>query len=212
MLGHVAAHQRSGDRGHAPDRRQIALVAAALTRGHDIGDGGLRQRHQAATAQPLQRAEQDQLVQRLRQRAQHRRDDEQADGDRQQLAAPVDVGKLAVDRRGDGRGDQISGDDPGQMPESIQVRGDGGHGGDHPPSGPARPAGCKATMPPITRMISRWVRLAGMRRKQRGMERKQRGDEAEASGAGRRGHMQRGGRRRKRGDGKKDQPNNRGRR
>ena len=51
--------------------------------------------------------------------------DEQADRRQHHGAAAVDVGQLAVERRDRGRGQQIGGDDPGQVLEIGEMPADG---------------------------------------------------------------------------------------
>ena len=125
MLGEEAAEHRPADRGGGEHRADIALVAAALARRDDVGDDGLRQRHQPAAAQPLQRAPEHQRGHARRQRADQRAGDEHADGDQHHDAPAVDVGQLAVERRHRGGGEQIGGDHPGQVAEIGKVPADG---------------------------------------------------------------------------------------
>ncbi len=55
------AEQRADDRRHAEDRAEDALVAPALAGRDDVADDGDRRRDEPAGAEPLQRAERDQL-------------------------------------------------------------------------------------------------------------------------------------------------------
>lgn len=68
---HPAEH-RSGHAAQGEDAGKEALIAAALAWRHEIGDGGLRQHHQAAGAKSLQSAEQDQPGHRVCEPAQCR--------------------------------------------------------------------------------------------------------------------------------------------
>ena len=125
LLGEEAAEHRAADRGHREHRADIALVAAALARRDDVGDDGLRQRHQAAAAEALQRAAEHQGGHRRRQRAGDRAGDEQADRDHHHDAAAVDVGELAVERRHRGAGEQVGRHHPRQFAEIAEMHADG---------------------------------------------------------------------------------------
>ena len=131
MLGQKAAEHRPAHRRGREHRGDIALIAAALAWAHDVGDDGLRQRHQPATAEALQAPRDDQRGHARRQRAGDRAGDEQADRDQHHHAPAVDVGELAVERRHRGAGDEIGGHHPGQVAEVAEVLADGGQrGGD----------------------------------------------------------------------------------
>ena len=81
-------------------------------------------------AEALQRPRGDQFRQRPRQGAEGAGRDEQRERRQQQGAAAVGVGQLAHDRRRGGAGQQVGRDDPGEVAERVQLRGDGRHGGD----------------------------------------------------------------------------------
>ena len=61
MFSQKAAEHRPAHRGGGEHRADIALVAAALARGNNVGDDGLRERHQPAAAEALEGARQDQF-------------------------------------------------------------------------------------------------------------------------------------------------------
>ncbi len=110
--------------GHGPERAgrdhhggQVALVARALARRDGLADQRLRQRHQAAAAEPLQDAREAQHLDAGRHRAQQRGDKEDAERDEHHALAAVDVAQLAVDGRGDGAGDEI-----GRRPPTTRAR------------------------------------------------------------------------------------------
>ena len=73
VLGEIGAKHRSGRAGQCEHRREIAGEAAALARRYVLADQRLRQRHEAAAAQSLQRAEQHQPQEVRRERAGDRR-------------------------------------------------------------------------------------------------------------------------------------------
>ena len=118
MTGPSTLEVREG--GH-----EVAGVPGPLPRRHDVADDRQDQREQPAGADALERPERRELVHRRRERAQHRADDEDRDGEHEQLLAAVEVAELAVDRRGDGRGDQVRRGHPGLDGEAVEVVGDG---------------------------------------------------------------------------------------
>ena len=130
-IRHPAADDRPGDARHRPGTGHVTLIPPTLTRRDHIGNRRLRHRHQPGPAHPLQRTGEDQLHQALRQAAQDRGKDEQHDGRQQQSAPAVDVRQFAIDRGGDGGGEQIGRHDPSQMPEAMQIGGNRGHCRDH---------------------------------------------------------------------------------
>ena len=125
MLGEHAAEHRPADAGRDPDAAEIGLVLAALARRHQVGNHGLHDRHDAAAAEPLQAARQDQHRHVRRQRAQHRARDEQAQRGDDHGAAAVDVAERAEHRRHRGRGQQIGRDHPGQAGDVVELPADG---------------------------------------------------------------------------------------
>ncbi len=119
-----AAEKRPGDRRDAEDGADQPHVAAALARRDDVADDRLRADHQAAGADSLERAERDQLIHRLAEPRQHRPGEEDQDRDEEHGLAPVHVAELAVERRRDGRREQIRGDDPREVVEAAEVADD----------------------------------------------------------------------------------------
>ena len=126
LVDEEAAEQRPGDRGDGEDRADQAHVTPALTGRDDVSDDCLRTHHQAAGAYPLEEPEADQLAHRLAETRQHRADEEDDDRREEHGLAPVHVAELAVDRRRDGRGEQVRRDDPRQVVEAAQVTDDRG--------------------------------------------------------------------------------------
>src|SRR5436309_1712068 len=75
-------------------------------------------------AESLQRTKRDQLRHVLRDAAERRADEEDHDRDLQQLLAAVQIAELAVERSRHRRGEQIGGDDPGEMLDAAEIAND----------------------------------------------------------------------------------------
>ncbi len=73
---------------------------------------------------PCRERKRDQLGHRLAQAREHRAGEEDDDRRQEHGLAPVHVAELAVDRRRDGRGEQVRGDDPGEVAEAAEVADD----------------------------------------------------------------------------------------
>ncbi len=125
LLGEHAAEHRPEHAGGHEHRGDQALVAGTLLGRDDVGDDGLGQRDQAAAADALQAAGEDQGQHRGGERAGDRAQDEQRDAGQQHGAAAVDVAELAVERRHRGRAQQVGGDHPRQVVEVAQLAADG---------------------------------------------------------------------------------------
>ena len=125
VLGEHAAEDRPADAADHPYAAEIGLILAALARAHHVGNHGLHDRHDAAAAEPLQAARQNQHRHARRQRAQHRARDEQAEGYDDHGAAAVDVAERAEHRRHRGRCQQIGRDHPGQAGDVVELAADG---------------------------------------------------------------------------------------
>ncbi|MGY3648292.1 hypothetical protein ACVWWR_006053 [Bradyrhizobium sp. LM3.2] len=125
MLGEHAADDRAKNAAHHPDAGEVGLVLAALAWAHDVGDHGLHDRHDAAATQSLKTARKNQHRQVRRDRAQQRARDEQAERDDDHDAAAVDVAQRPEHRRNRGRGEQIGGDDPGEIGDVVELASDG---------------------------------------------------------------------------------------
>ena len=113
MLGQKAAGDRPESIGADRDRGEIALIARPLARRDRFADQRLRQGHQSAAAEALQHARQRQQFDGRRRRAQHRSHNEHGERKEHHGAAAEGIAQPAIDRRGDGGGDQIGDDDPG---------------------------------------------------------------------------------------------------
>ena len=131
MLGEQAAQQRPEHAGRAEDRAEQPLVAAAFPGRYDVADDRHRQHHQPAAAEPLERAEADELGHVLGGAAQRGTGEEDDDRGLEQLLAAVLVAQFAPQGCGGGRGQQIGGDHPGQVLQAAEVADDGGQRGRH---------------------------------------------------------------------------------
>src|SRR6266540_310593 len=118
MVGEEAAEEGSGDACEHEDHLDVALVTAALARRDDVRDDRHRERHQAAGAQPLKRAEGDQLAERLRGARERRTGEEYSDRAEEEGLTAVEVADPAPERGRDGRGQEIGGDDPRELVEA----------------------------------------------------------------------------------------------
>ena len=129
MLGEESSGDGTERVGGDRDGGDIALIAGAVARRHGLADEGLRQRHQAAAAEPLHDATGGEDLDRRRQRAAdggaggHRQRDEH-----QRLAAER-VAHASIERCRDGGSDQIGDDDPGRALDASEIGRDGGQGG-----------------------------------------------------------------------------------
>ena len=131
MLGEYAAEDGSADPGSHPDAAKIGLVLATLARADHVGNHGLHDRHDAAAAEPLQAARENQNRHVRRQRTQDRAGDEQAERGDDHGAAAVDVAERTEHRRHRGRGQQIGRDHPGQIGDIAELPADRRQRGRH---------------------------------------------------------------------------------
>ena len=104
-----------------PDAGQVSDVAPALARRDDVADDREGQRHHAAGPQPLHAAERDELDHALRQTRQQRAEQEDQDRGEEHRPPAVDVAQLAVERRADGRAQQVGRDDPRVVVEAAEL-------------------------------------------------------------------------------------------
>ena len=124
VVDEEAAEQRPDHGRDAEDPAEVALVAAAFAGRDDVPDHGDRDHDQAAGAEPLDRAETDQLGHVLAQPAQHRAGEEDHDRRLQHDLSAVEVAQLAVHRTDHRRGEQVRRDDPGELRDSSEVADD----------------------------------------------------------------------------------------
>ena len=119
-----AADERPEDRRDAEDGAEEPGVLAALARRDDVPDRRLRGHHEPAAAEALHRAEGDEL--RHDSASPH-----SAEPMRNTTSAPCSTSlrpswspELAVERRDDGDGQQVGGDDPREVLEPAEVADD----------------------------------------------------------------------------------------
>ena len=120
------ADQRPAHRGETEGRPDHAHVPAALAGRHEVRDDRLRPDQEAAAAQALQRAEDDELRHVLGGAREHGAEQEDHDGQQEDPLAPVEVAQLPVDRQAHGGGEHVRRDHPGDPVEPVQVPDDRG--------------------------------------------------------------------------------------
>ena len=120
-VGDIAADSRAHDRrDHHPDsphRHRHRLLA----RRKGLHQDRLRQRHHRGAGRALHQAEENDLVERLRDAAQRRRHDEHRDRRDEVALAPEALGDPSGHRDHDSRGDQVGRDDPRDL---VDARGE----------------------------------------------------------------------------------------
>jgi len=113
----------------SPDAGEVALHPRPLGDGVDVpGDGDRHRLHRTGT-EPLDRAERDEDRHAPGEPTQDRAEQEEPDAEQDQRFAAHGVGQLGVDRHGDRLGEEIDGEQPGELREAAQVLDDGGDGG-----------------------------------------------------------------------------------
>ena len=120
-VGDPTADQRPGHLRGTHHRTHVALVLAALPGRDQIAQDGLRQGHQDAHADPLDRPGEDQEVEAHRQARQRRAHHEDDQPDDVEAAASEDVGQLAADRGDDGGDEHHDGGQPSVVGHPAQV-------------------------------------------------------------------------------------------
>jgi hypothetical protein len=118
------AEERSDHRRDAEDRSEEALVAAAVARRDDVADDREGHHEETAAAEPLQRAERDQLRHVLADPAQRRANQEDHDRALQDELAAEEVAELPVDRPDHRRSQQVGRDDPRELRDAAEVADD----------------------------------------------------------------------------------------
>ena len=129
LLDQEGAEDGTDQPGHAPDAREIALLARAFLGRIDVAHHRARDRRDGARAQSLQRPKADQGDHAPSEAAQKRAHQEQPHAEEEHGLAPVDVGQASVDGNGHGLGQQVGHEHPAQQAETAQLRDDGRHGG-----------------------------------------------------------------------------------
>ena len=104
LIGKNAAENRADNACDHKHDRGVALRHRPFARRKKIGNDRLRQRYEAAAAETLQAASDNEQPNVRRHRACERPDNKYSDRYKNDGAAPVNVGKFAEQRRGRGRG------------------------------------------------------------------------------------------------------------
>ena len=112
-VGQPAAEGWTNEAGESEDCAEESLIATALLGGVEIADRGQGNREERTGAEPLDAAEDDQLLDVLRETRKHGADQKEAHPGKEERLAAVHVGELSVDRHRDGAREQVDGDDPG---------------------------------------------------------------------------------------------------
>ena len=120
MLGEIRAEHRPGGAGEREHRREVAGKPSAFARRHVFADQRLRQRHEAAAAQSLQRAEHDEPKEIGRQCAGDGSAREDRQCTEQDAPASEAISEIAIQRRGDSCGEQVTDDDPRQVGDAAE--------------------------------------------------------------------------------------------
>jgi hypothetical protein len=121
VVGNEAAERRPAAARGRIGEREIGVVAPALLRRHQVAEHDHAHRREAAAAEPVQHAPEDEHQHVGRQRADQRAREISEDRDAQRELAAVDVGDLAVERHHRGRRQQIGGDQPGQVVDVVEL-------------------------------------------------------------------------------------------
>ena len=129
VRGEQSAERRARHGGDRPHRGQPGLDLRPFLQRVQVGGEGLDRALERAAAQALDDPEGDQRAHVPGRRAQQGAEQEEADpGDQDRLAAEG-VGELAVDGEGDGDGEQVAGEEPGEDGEAAEVADDLRYGG-----------------------------------------------------------------------------------
>ena len=126
VLGEKPADDGSEGGGGDRDARKVALEARPLARRDGLADQRLRQRHEAAAAQTLQHAGKAQHLDAGGGGAGERGEEEDAERHEHHALAAPHVAQLPVDRGGDGGGEQIGDDYPGDALDAAERGGNVG--------------------------------------------------------------------------------------
>ncbi|OIQ69549.1 hypothetical protein GALL_488470 [mine drainage metagenome] len=114
------AEHRAGDAGEHEHHAEPGLEARTLAWRHDLADQRLAHHHQPAAAQALQHARADQPPHAAGRGARQRAQREQRQRGEQRVAAAVAVAQPTVQRRHDGRRQQVTDRDPGAVAQIAE--------------------------------------------------------------------------------------------
>ncbi len=125
----VAADQRAGDRRDAPDAAEDRLRPCALLERVQLADDRHAERDDRAGAQPLDRAEDDELRHRGRRARERGSQDEDGNAGEIQPPASIEIRQPSPDRHRSGRRQQVCGKHPAVVREPAERRDHRRHGG-----------------------------------------------------------------------------------
>ena len=120
-IGERSAEHGPGNAGDAPHATHIYLVAAPLARRRHIGNRRLRDHHQTSAADALHRPPQRNLPEMPRRRAAQGGNREHEDCRLHQPPPPINIRKPPENRRRRRAGQQVCGDNPGDMRPAAQI-------------------------------------------------------------------------------------------
>ena len=129
VVDEKAAEQRADDRRNAEHGAEETLVLAAFAWRDDVADDRQRRHDQAAAPEALQGPERDQFGHVLADPAERGADQEDGDRRLQDDLPTIEISELSVERAGDRRGQQVGGDDPGEVLDPAEVADDRGQRG-----------------------------------------------------------------------------------
>lgn len=127
--GEHSAERGARDRGQGPDGGEPGLDPGAFLERVEVGGDHLDGALECPAAQPLDDAEGDEGGHVPGSGAQQRSDEEHDGARHQDGLAAEGVGELPVDREGDGDGEQIAGEQPGEDGEAAEIADDLRNGG-----------------------------------------------------------------------------------
>ena len=114
------ADQSGSDEGEG----EVADVLAAFARRENVAEDGECESLDRSAAETLDGTERDELAHRLREPAQQRPEDKQAERRLEHEVAPIQIGQLAQQRRTDRRGDDVGGAHPREVLERLELADD----------------------------------------------------------------------------------------
>ncbi len=124
-LGEPSTQQRSGNGGESKNAAHHSHVLSAFPGRYNIGDDGLGEDHQPATAEALQRTAPNEPLHVGGQPAHNRTGHEDANRNEKEALAAHQVAELAVNRHHDRGCEDIGGNHPEHLVHTIELTHDG---------------------------------------------------------------------------------------
>ncbi len=118
----------TGHAGKSPDRAEESLHACTLLQGEEIPEHREHDGPDCAGTESLDGPHGDQLAHRHGRTREDRTQREKDQAEEQNSFATIEIRELAVNRRADGRGEQVGRDDPGVNVEAAKLGDDRRHG------------------------------------------------------------------------------------